>query len=290
MMRFRLQTNPVVFGVSVVVILAFLIAGIVATDAMGRLFDSLQSGIAGTLGWYYILVVTGFLVFVVWLGASRFGRIRLGPPDSKPEYRYLTWFAMLFAAGMGIGLVFWAVAEPLSHLANPPMAEGGTAEAARTACRRDVRVSIPGGYVGGRSYNRPVAESPLLTSLNPVQRDAVLQTEGPVLFVAGSAGDVPGAQQAGLPVIWFLAPLGVLAALFPLAAVAHIDDSPIACRLAQLCAILYPLVVLLSWPRGHGIDVVPGTGPWTAVLACAVIVVTAGATAAPSPRRPGRRG
>jgi choline/glycine/proline betaine transport protein len=134
-MRWRLKTNPVVFGVSVLVILMFLVAGVTATETMGAVFDRLQTGVAGTLGWYYILVVTGFLVFVIWLGASRFGRLRLGPPDSRPEYRYLTWFAMLFTAGMGIGLVFWAVAEPLSHFANPPMAEAGT-DAARTEAMR----------------------------------------------------------------------------------------------------------------------------------------------------------
>ncbi|WP_406693244.1 BCCT family transporter [Saccharopolyspora sp. ID03-671] len=77
----------------------------------------------------------GVLVFAVWLGASRFGRVRLGPPDSRPEYRYLTWFAMLFTAGMGIGLVFWAVAEPLSHVADPPMAQPGSAEARAEAMR-----------------------------------------------------------------------------------------------------------------------------------------------------------
>ncbi len=134
-MRFRLKTNPVVFAVSVVMILGFLIAGTTATDALHGFFEAAQEGIAASLGWYYVLVVGAFLVFVVWLGASRFGRIRLGPPDSRPEYRYLTWFAMLFTAGMGIGLVFWAVAEPLSHLADPPMAEPGGA-AARTEAMR----------------------------------------------------------------------------------------------------------------------------------------------------------
>ncbi|MGW2340395.1 BCCT family transporter [Streptomyces sp. NPDC001661] len=134
-MRVRLETNPVVFTVSVVVIIAFLTAGIVATDALHGFFETVQEGIAESLDWYYILVVGCFLVFVIWLGASRFGRIRLGPPDSRPKYRYLTWFAMLFTAGMGIGLVFWSVAEPLSHLADPPMAQPGGV-AARTEAMR----------------------------------------------------------------------------------------------------------------------------------------------------------
>ncbi len=134
-MRLRLETNPVVFGVSVLVILVFLVAGVVATETLERVFEALQRGIAQTLGWYYVLIVGAFLVFVVWLGASRFGRIRLGDQQGKPEYRYLTWFAMLFTAGMGIGLVFWSVAEPLSHLADPPMAEAGTAAAQAEAMR-----------------------------------------------------------------------------------------------------------------------------------------------------------
>ena len=129
----RLETNPFVFATSVAVIVLFLVVGVLATPTLGRVFDALQSTIAATLDWYYILVVSGFLVFVIWLGASRFGRLRLGHAEEAPRYRYLTWFAMLFTAGMGIGLVFWSVAEPLSHLADPPMAEGGTPAAAREA-------------------------------------------------------------------------------------------------------------------------------------------------------------
>ncbi len=127
----RLETNPVVFATSVAVIGIFLVVGVVATPTLGRVFEGLQSGIAANLDWYYVLIVSGFLVFVVWLGASRFGRLRLGGSDEVPRYRYLTWFAMLFTAGMGIGLVFWSVAEPLSHLADPPRAEAGTAAAAQ---------------------------------------------------------------------------------------------------------------------------------------------------------------
>jgi choline/glycine/proline betaine transport protein len=133
MRPFRLETNPVVFTASVAVIGAFLAFGVFATPTLARVFDAVEAAIAGTLDWYYVLVVSGFLVFVVWLGGSRFGRLRLGGADERPRYRYVTWFAMLFTAGMGIGLVFWSVAEPLSHLANPPMAEAGTTAAAREA-------------------------------------------------------------------------------------------------------------------------------------------------------------
>ena len=129
----KLETNPVVFTTSVAVIGAFLLVGVFATPTLSRIFEGLQSSIAATLDWYYVLIVSGFLVFVVWLGASRFGRLRLGNADERPRYRYVTWFSMLFTAGMGIGLVFWSVAEPLSHLADPPMAEAGTPGAAREA-------------------------------------------------------------------------------------------------------------------------------------------------------------
>ena len=132
-MRRWIDVNPWVAGVSVVVIFAFLALGAAAPGAVGAAFSQLQETIADNLGWYYILVVAGLLVFLVWIGASRFGRIRLGPPDSRPDYGYLTWFAMLFTAGMGIGLVFWSVAEPLSHLAEPPRAEAGTAAAQQEA-------------------------------------------------------------------------------------------------------------------------------------------------------------
>ncbi len=133
--RLRLETNPVVFTTSVAVIGVFLLVGVVATPTLGRVFEGLQAAIAGNLDWYYVLVVTAFLIFVVLVGASRFGRLRLGGQDERPRYRYVSWFALLFTAGMGIGLVFWSVAEPLSHLADPPMAEAGTPEAAREAMR-----------------------------------------------------------------------------------------------------------------------------------------------------------
>ena len=131
--RLRLETKPTVFIPSVVVILLFLLVGVTASELLGRVVEAVQDAIASTLDWYYILTVTAFLAFVIWLGASRFGRMRLGGDDERPRYRYLTWFALLFTAGMGIGLVFWSVAEPLTHLADPPMAAAGTPAAAREA-------------------------------------------------------------------------------------------------------------------------------------------------------------
>ena len=80
-----------------------------------------------------LLAVTGFLAFLLWLVVSRYGRIRLGQPEERPKFGLLAWFAMLFSTGMGIGLVFWSVAEPILHFQDPPSGDGGTAQAARQA-------------------------------------------------------------------------------------------------------------------------------------------------------------
>jgi len=85
------------------------------------------------LGWIYLLAVSVFLGFLIFLALSPYGRIRLGHPEDRPEFGFLAWFSLLFGAGMGIGLIFWSVAEPMLHFQNPPDAEGGTVEAARQA-------------------------------------------------------------------------------------------------------------------------------------------------------------
>ena len=84
-------------------------------------------------GWFYILSVALFFFAVVYLALSRYGNLKLGPDDSEPDYPYLTWMAMLFAAGMGIGLMFFAVAEPLQHFSAPPSGLASTVEAAHQA-------------------------------------------------------------------------------------------------------------------------------------------------------------
>ena len=85
------------------------------------------------LGGFYVLSMTGFLLFAMWLIISPYGDIRLGPDDSRPDFSRASWFAMLFSAGMGIGLLFFSVAEPIMHFASPPFGEGGTPGAARQA-------------------------------------------------------------------------------------------------------------------------------------------------------------
>ncbi len=125
--------NPTVFTASAIMVVVFVAFGVAFPAIAAEVFEGIHAFITEYLGWGYLLVVTLFVVFLIWLGFSRYGAIRLGQPDDRPEFGYGAWFAMLFSAGMGIGLVFWSVAEPILHYQNPPHAEGGTAEAARQA-------------------------------------------------------------------------------------------------------------------------------------------------------------
>ncbi|GAA5113850.1 BCCT family transporter [Haloechinothrix salitolerans] len=132
---FRRHTNPPVFFTSIALALAFLVAGVFFTDATDRAASAVLDFITTNLGWLYILVATLFLAFVIAMMASRYGRLRLGPDDSRPEYRTLPWFAMLFSAGMGIGLVFFGVYEAPYHLVNAPMVANGGPDGPADAMR-----------------------------------------------------------------------------------------------------------------------------------------------------------
>lgn len=120
-------------SVAIVILIAFAaVYGGTAEDA----FSTLNEFIANGVGWWYILAATGFVVFAVYCAVTKVGRIRLGRDDEEPEFGLLSWFAMLFSAGMGIGLLFYGVAEPLMHYLTPPEAgrvSGGTDAAANQA-------------------------------------------------------------------------------------------------------------------------------------------------------------
>lgn len=131
----REHTNPWVFGIAGLSIVAFVILGVAFTDHVGPVTEAIQAGIGTNLGWLYMAATTFFLGAALFLLFSRFGNIRLGPDDSRPEFSSVAWFAMLFTTGMGIGLVFFGVAEPLTHLNAPRSADldPGTPEAAGEA-------------------------------------------------------------------------------------------------------------------------------------------------------------
>jgi choline/glycine/proline betaine transport protein len=133
--RFGLIIHPSVFFVSVALIIAFVLLTVVALDQMEVIYSSTQRWITVNLGWLFILLVQGFLLFSIYLMVCRLGRVRLGGQGARPDYSFPSWLAMLFAAGMGIGLVFWAVAEPVFHYGAPPFAEPETRAAAAEAMR-----------------------------------------------------------------------------------------------------------------------------------------------------------
>ncbi len=123
--------HPVVFPVGAAIILIFVILGIAIPEQVGKSFNVIQNWITEKFSWLYILTMTGFVFFSVYLIFSKFGHIKLGHDDETPDFNRITWFAMLFSAGMGIGLLFYSVAEPLMHFESPPTGEGHTLAAAR---------------------------------------------------------------------------------------------------------------------------------------------------------------
>ncbi len=125
----RLEVKPAVFWGATGIIFAILAPSTLIPDQIDRLMSEVHAVAVTGLGWLYVLAMTGFLSFVGWLLLSRHGRVKLGPDDSEPEFSRPTWFAMLFSAGMGIGLMFFSVAEPLKHYARPPTPAASEAEA-----------------------------------------------------------------------------------------------------------------------------------------------------------------
>lgn len=127
------KMNPRVFwGASAIIALLLLVA-IVAPGESDRLFQSVQAWVIDTFGWLYIASVAAFVGLVLVLAIGPTGALKLGPDDAEPDFPYLSWLAMLFAAGMGIGLMYFGVAEPIQHYINPPEGAGRTFDAARQA-------------------------------------------------------------------------------------------------------------------------------------------------------------
>ncbi|MDZ7672591.1 MAG: BCCT family transporter [Halanaerobiales bacterium] len=124
-----------VFYISLIIVFAIVIWGILMPDNFSNVANSLFNYLTGNFGWFYLITMTLFVIFCVWVALSKHGKIKLGKPDEKPEFSTISWFAMLFSAGMGVGLVFWGIAEPLNHYVNPLNMAGGTAEAADFALK-----------------------------------------------------------------------------------------------------------------------------------------------------------
>ena len=129
------KNDKTVLFVSSAVVLLFVFFGAFLPEQMGKVVNVIFSFLTTDFGWLYLLTVAFFIAFAFGIALSRYGRIKLGKDDDKPEFGNFQWFAMLFGGGIGIGLVFWSIAEPLMHYNSPPFGTGGTPEAMRTAMR-----------------------------------------------------------------------------------------------------------------------------------------------------------
>jgi len=121
--KLGLKTDPIIFFTSAGIMILFLIVLLIAPEPIGNAFGAGREWIVTNLGWFFIMGVTSWVAFLLWVALSRFGAIRLGGNDAKPAYTNISWFTMLFAGGIGTVLMFWGVAEPISHFATPPRSD-----------------------------------------------------------------------------------------------------------------------------------------------------------------------
>lgn len=177
--------NPPVFLGAVAITSVFVLVGVFLPAQAETIFSAMQSWILASFGWLYLLAVAIFLGAVIFFAASRFGNLKLGPDDSTPDFRYVSWIAMLFAAGMGIGLMYFAVGEPMTHFAAPPEAEPMSIAAQRQAMsvtffHWGVHAWAIYGVVGlslayfGHRYNLPLT---IRSGLYPLLRERI---HGPI--------------------------------------------------------------------------------------------------------------
>lgn len=129
------STSPPVFFASAGFIFVITIISSMFPELANRVFQAMQKALISQLSWFYVLAVGSILFFSLWLMVSRYGDIRLGSDHDKPEYSTPVWLAMLFSAGMGIGLLFFGVAEPIMHFTSPPVGEPSTIASAKEAMK-----------------------------------------------------------------------------------------------------------------------------------------------------------
>jgi len=127
--------HPPVFWPAAVLAIAFIAITLAVGEPMKDVFGAIQDWISSHFGWFLVISVNIYLFLMLYLAFSRFGTIRLGGKNAVPEFSRISWFAMLFSAGMGIGILFWSVAEPIFHFTDPPSGEGSTIGAAGVAMK-----------------------------------------------------------------------------------------------------------------------------------------------------------
>ncbi|MGE6784521.1 BCCT family transporter [Ensifer adhaerens] len=269
------KVNPPVFLGAVAIIALFVAVGVFVPQRAERIFNAMQSAILAQFGWLYLLAVAVFLFAVIILAASRYGDLKLGPDDSEPEFHYLSWLAMLFAAGMGIGLMYFAVGEPMTHFASPPEAEPFSVPAMRQAMSVTffhwgihawavyAVVGLSLAYFGYR-YNLPLT---VRSGLYPILRHRINGPLGHAVDIFAICGTLFGlATSLGFGVLQinsglnFLlgVPVSVFVQIFLVAAVTAIATISVVTGVAKgvrilseinlLCAVLLMIFVLFVGP------------------------------------------
>lgn len=202
--------NPPVAAGSLIIVGALLVYGGFWPEEAGRLFEDVQGWMLNSFGWAYVTGVAIFLFASLYFALSRYGQIRLGPDDSEPEFSFTGWSAMLFAAGIGVGLMFYGVAEPMSHYMEPPTGEGGTIDAQKEAMVSTIFhwgitawgifaiVGLSLGYFGYR-YNLPLT---IRSGLYPLLKERINGPIGHAVDIFAIVGTMFGiATSLGLGVM-----------------------------------------------------------------------------------------
>lgn len=218
------KLNSAVFYPASALVFGLLLFTLVFPSSSAEFFSYLQSAIVENGSWFYVFVVAIILVFTLYLGLSRFSNIKLGPDHSTPDYSYVSWLSMLFAAGMGIGLMFYGVAEPLMHYLSPPTAETGTVTAAKEAMKTTffhwglhawaiyTIVALILAYFSYR-HNLPLT---LRSALYPLIGDKIYGWRGNIVDIFAVTGTLFGvATSLGLGVLQISAGLNYLFGVDP---------------------------------------------------------------------------
>ncbi len=206
--------NPLMGIASMVMILVFVLYTISDVEASGAVFSAGKDFIIGTMDWFYVIVVNAALFFVFWLMVSRFGDVKLGKPDDEPDFSTFSWICMLFSAGLGSGLIYWGVAEPMYHIQGSPFLEqaGGEPGSTQAAVKAVTVTNFHWGFHGWGLYvlvglslayfsYRKDLPLTLRTALYPVLKDRIYGPWGHLVDLVGVFGTIFGlATSLGLGV------------------------------------------------------------------------------------------
>lgn len=202
--------NRVVFFCSAAIIVFFSLYTMLFNDSAALILDTTLDWVSNTFGSYYFFAASVYIIFVLFIACSRYGDIKLGPKHSQPEFSLLSWSAMLFAAGIGIDLMFFSVAEPIIQYMNPPVGDAQTVEAARQALTWTIfhygltgwcmyaLIGIALGYFAYR-YNLPLS---IRSALYPMIGKKINGVAGDAVDVAAILGTIFGiATTCGIGVV-----------------------------------------------------------------------------------------